>query len=112
MIVAFCAWLQSEGWSVEREVSFVDVLACHDGVTLYAEAKGRTTSPGLDVDTMYGQLLRRMTDSDPTPLCQHGVTHQSGAEWLNEGGETSPCNDSPEQHHAFERSCWSGERAR
>ena len=27
---------------------------------LYAEAKGRTASVGLDVDTMYGQLLRRM----------------------------------------------------
>lgn len=27
---------------------------------IYAEAKGRTTSPGLDVDTMYGQLLRRV----------------------------------------------------
>ena len=66
VIVAFCSWLEHEGWTVDREVSFVDVLACRDGVTLYAEAKGRTTSPGLDVDTMYGQLLRRMTDSDPS----------------------------------------------
>ena len=66
VIVAFCAWLEQEGWTVEREVSFVDVLARRDAVTLYAEAKGRTTSPGLDVDTMYGQLLRRMTSSDPS----------------------------------------------
>jgi len=36
------------------------VVATRDGQTLYAEAKGRTTSSGLDVDTMYGQLLRRM----------------------------------------------------
>ncbi len=43
----------------------MDVLARRDGATLYAEAKGRTTSPGLDVDSRYGQLLRRMTDSDP-----------------------------------------------
>lgn len=31
---------------------------------IYAEAKGRTTAPGLDVDTGYGQLLRRMPDED------------------------------------------------
>jgi hypothetical protein len=29
---------------------------------LYAEAKGRTAAIGLDVDTPYGQLLRRMAD--------------------------------------------------
>lgn len=27
---------------------------------MYAEAKGITSSTGTDVDTMYGQLLRRM----------------------------------------------------
>ncbi len=27
---------------------------------LFAEAKGRTAAMGLDIDTMYGQLLRRM----------------------------------------------------
>lgn len=32
------------------------------GPALYAEAKGRTTEPGLDADTMFGQLLRRMHD--------------------------------------------------
>jgi hypothetical protein len=31
-------------------------------VTLYAEAKGRTEAIGLDVDTLYGQLLRRVPD--------------------------------------------------
>ncbi|MGH3974502.1 MAG: hypothetical protein ACRDS9_14420 [Pseudonocardiaceae bacterium] len=29
-----------------------------------AEAKGRTSAPGLDVDTAYGQLLRRMPEED------------------------------------------------
>lgn len=29
--------------------------------TMIAEVKGVTSSPGLDVDTMYGQLLRRMS---------------------------------------------------
>ena len=32
---------------------------------LYAEVKGRTTDAGLDVDTVYGQLLRRMTYTGP-----------------------------------------------
>ncbi|MBS1845663.1 MAG: hypothetical protein JST53_14700 [Actinobacteria bacterium] len=32
--------------------------------TLYAEAKGRTAAIGLDVDTLYGQLLRRMPIAD------------------------------------------------
>jgi len=36
------------------------VVAQRNGRTLYAEAKGRTSSPGLDVDTLYGQLLRRI----------------------------------------------------
>ena len=31
-------------------------------MTLYAEAKGRTGAIGLDVDTLYGQLLRRVPE--------------------------------------------------
>lgn len=60
VVAAFCAWLEAEGWSVEREVDFCDVVADRDGERLYAEAKGRTAATGLDVDTLYGQLLRRM----------------------------------------------------
>jgi hypothetical protein len=48
--------------AARREVEFVDMTATRDGETLYAEAKGRTSSVGLDVDTMYGLLLRRMRD--------------------------------------------------
>ena len=62
MVDAFAAWLESEGWEVRREVEFVDIMATRHRETLYAEAKGRTASVGLDVDTMYGQLLRRMRD--------------------------------------------------
>lgn len=40
--------------------AFVDVLAERGGHRIFAEAKGSTTSPGLDVDTLYGQLLRRV----------------------------------------------------
>lgn len=60
VVSAFAAWLVIEGWSVWTEVDHVDVRAERDGVTLLAEAKGRTSSAGLDVDTAYGQLLRRM----------------------------------------------------
>lgn len=59
VIKAFTTWLTDSGWTVTREVDFCDVVARRGTTTLYAEAKGRTTSPGLDVDTLYGQLLRR-----------------------------------------------------
>jgi hypothetical protein len=64
VVVAFVAWLSRQGWSVQTEVDFVDVVAERDGVTLLAEAKGTTGSPGLDVDTAYGQLLRRMSPDE------------------------------------------------
>lgn len=60
VVTAFVDYLLREGWDVEREKDFCDVVARRDGRTLYAEAKGRTASIGLDVDTMYGQILRRM----------------------------------------------------
>jgi hypothetical protein len=60
VIAAFCDWLNADGWTTQCEIDFVDVLAERDGVVMYAEAKGRTSAPGLDIDTLYGQLLRRM----------------------------------------------------
>lgn len=60
VVRAFVAWLECEGWSVRTEVGFIDVVAERDGLTLLAEAKGTTASAGLDVDTAYGQLLRRI----------------------------------------------------
>lgn len=65
VIEAYVTWLQRSNWTVRREVNFVDVYAERGEERLYAEAKGRTTSPGLDVDTLYGQLLRRMRDPQP-----------------------------------------------
>ncbi len=64
VVDAFCRWLDAEGWTVRREVEFVDVAAVRGDERLYAEAKGRTAAIGTDVDTMYGQLLRRMPDDD------------------------------------------------
>jgi hypothetical protein len=63
VVRAFTEWLGRQGWTVDREVEFVDVYAERGSERLYAEAKGRTAAIGLDVDTMYGQLLRRMKDA-------------------------------------------------
>jgi len=41
----------------------VDVVGHRAGQRVYAEAKGRTSSPGLDIDTLDGQLLRRIPAS-------------------------------------------------
>jgi hypothetical protein len=60
IVAAFCRWLEQDGWNTDREVDFVDVVATRGAERIYAEAKGRTTDPGLDTDTLYGQLLRRM----------------------------------------------------
>ena len=60
----FAAWLSSQGWQVRRQVGYMDVVAERNGQRLVAEVKGRTGSPGLDVDTLFGQLLRRMAGGD------------------------------------------------
>jgi hypothetical protein len=60
IVDAFCVWLSDHDWEVEREVAFCDVRAVRGDQVMYAEAKGRTAATGLDIDTMYGQLLRRM----------------------------------------------------
>ncbi len=64
VVAAFCAAFEADGWDVTTEVDFVDVVARRDGATVFAEVKGRTAAPGLDVDTMYGQLLRRMRSEE------------------------------------------------
>ncbi|RZI53322.1 MAG: hypothetical protein EOP16_03535 [Pseudonocardia sp.] len=56
----FAGWLSSQGWMVRTEVDFVDIVAEKDGRRLYAEVKGASTAPSLDVDTAIGQLVRRM----------------------------------------------------
>jgi hypothetical protein len=63
IVAAFSTWLSEQGWQVQTELDYADVIAEHDGVRLVAEAKGLTSSPGLDIDTAYGQLLRRMPET-------------------------------------------------
>jgi hypothetical protein len=62
---------------VKREVDFVDVYAERGAECLYAEAKGRTAAIGLDVDTLYGQLLRRM--KNPAAEAQYAVVVPTAA---------------------------------
>jgi hypothetical protein len=64
VVDAFCRHLEDGAWVVSRKIDFCDVVAGRDGEVIYAEAKGRTAAIGLDVDTLYGQLLRRMPIAD------------------------------------------------
>jgi hypothetical protein len=65
VVEGFSRWLASQGWTVRTEVDSVDVVAEKEGRRLYAEAKGATTAPGLDVNTAIGQLVSRMpSESD------------------------------------------------
>jgi hypothetical protein len=58
---AFKQWLVSEGWRlIDERGSWADVIAERGEERLIGEVKGYTTSAGTDVDTMFGQLLRRM----------------------------------------------------
>lgn len=60
VVAAFVTWLEQEGWRVSTEVDWADVVAEKGSKRLVAEVKGKTSAPGLDIDTLYGQLLRRM----------------------------------------------------
>jgi hypothetical protein len=65
VIHAFCNWLTADDWIVNREVEFVDVVAERAGERLFAEVKGETAGPARrNVDILYGQLLRRMTQDE------------------------------------------------
>jgi hypothetical protein len=58
---AFGGWLETQGWTVRYEIDHVDVVAERGEEKIFAEVKGKTSNrPGVGVDTVYGQLLRRM----------------------------------------------------
>lgn len=68
VVAAFTRHLVAEGWTiVTTPGSWADVIAVRGAERLVAEAKGNTGSnAGLDIDTMFGQLLRRMGDAGVT----------------------------------------------
>jgi hypothetical protein len=75
-------WLEAQGWETEAETAFVDVVARRGNETIYAEVKGRTKSrPGAGLDTLYGQLLRRMPAEEvDDPHTRFAVVIPSGLE--------------------------------
>ena len=60
VVDAFSRHLAEQGWAVSHQVEFCDLVAERQGERLFVEAKGRTAAIGTDVDTMYGQILRRI----------------------------------------------------
>ena len=66
VLATFRGCLEAEGWRIIHEpTSRADLIAERDGERMVGEAKGYTgANAGLDVDTLYGQLLRRM-GTDP-----------------------------------------------
>ncbi|MFF0205826.1 hypothetical protein [Streptomyces sp. NPDC005017] len=62
----FRTWLLARGWTpVTPTNRWTDLEAVRGNDRLICEAKGRTSEKGIDADTAYGQLLRRMTSEDP-----------------------------------------------
>lgn len=60
---AFVRYLLERGWDVDTDkVDHADVVARRGAEHIVAEIMRTTAAPGLDVDTTYGQLLRRMGD--------------------------------------------------
>jgi hypothetical protein len=56
-------YLLDRAWDVTTDkVDHADVVAHRGAEYLVAEVKGTTDDAGTDVDTGYGQLLRRMGD--------------------------------------------------
>ena len=82
VVPAFRRWLEAQGWETETEREFVDVVAHRGNETIYAEVKGRTNSPhGKGLDTLYGQLLRRMPAEEVgDPNTRFAVVIPTGAE--------------------------------
>jgi hypothetical protein len=82
VVPAFRRSLESQGWETETETGFVDVVAHRGAETISAEVKGRTKSrSGAGLDTLYGQLLRRMpVEEVGEPSTRCAVVIPTGAE--------------------------------
>jgi hypothetical protein len=81
VVPTFRRWLETQGWETETETEFVDVVAHRGNETIYAEVKGRTKSrPGAGLDTLYGQLLRRMPVEEVGDHTRFAVVIPTGLE--------------------------------
>lgn len=64
---AFVLYLMERGWDPRtNNANYTDVIATRGAERLLAEVKGDMTATGIDVDTAYGQLLRRMDGDEAT----------------------------------------------
>lgn len=63
VITAFSRYIEAHGWSPVPSGD-CDLAAVRGHQKLFAEAKGRVSDFGTDLDILYGQLLRRMSDLD------------------------------------------------
>lgn len=70
VVEAFAAWLDEQGWQRAELPAYgdqPDIDARHpDGRRVIVEAKGFSRDAGADLDTGYGQLLRRMKGEPAT----------------------------------------------
>jgi Holliday junction resolvase-like predicted endonuclease len=81
VVPVFRRWLEAQGWATETETGFVDVVAHRGNETILAEVKGRTKGrPGAGLDTLYGQLLRRMSAERDDADTRFAVVIPIGAE--------------------------------
>lgn len=73
----FLAWLVQEGWTARqgRARDEADVVATRGDEELRAEVKGAGPDAGIDADTGYGQLLRRMV---PDPKVRYAMVGPPG----------------------------------
>jgi hypothetical protein len=68
VVDAFVRYLEADGWRVvlsRPSKNEPDVVAVRGDRRLIAEAKGRTMAARTDIDTMYGQILRRIEPAGP-----------------------------------------------
>jgi predicted RNase H-like nuclease len=65
-VTVFSRWLQTEGWTIEPDAPHADLKARRGEEILYVELKGLTARSHGEVDALYGRLLGRMREDEPS----------------------------------------------